>query len=456
MKFEVTISPAEVVSRECAKIELVCPGSTPSQLYVDFATFLRRVRRVSETTLDFLLVGAVVYAIDKLVLRSSADDHWTRSLEAVIPVREPEKWNSLSPVVNECLGFLSGDEWQVSFFRRDRSPIRPKRRKRQQRLRVPFAHGKAACLFSGGLDSLVGAIDWLETHPTESLAVVGHHDPGIAGPLNDQENVLRAIYGPYRSRLSSVLLGVGQSPGGPEISMRSRSLIFIALGIAVAHSLGDDTPLLIPENGTMALNPPLTPSRRGSCSTRTAHPYYLKTLQQLLDGLGLKHRIENPLLGKTKGEVVSECRNLGLLRAAALESVSCAKRGHTVTWKNRTAKGCGRCMPCIYRRAALHKVGLDQELYGVDICQGDVDLSDRDSDAADDFRACISFLLRNPSRSDLAKMLITSGPLDPLGILQHADTISRAMNEIRTLLRDKATLEIRRLAGLGGGQSRAT
>ena len=113
-------------------------------------------------------------------------------------------------------------------------------------------------------------------------------------------------------------------------------------------------------------------------------------------------------------------------------------------------------MPCIYRRAALHKVGLDQELYGVDICQGDVDLSDRDSDAADDFRACISFLLRNPSRSDLAKMLITSGPLDPLGILQHADTISRAMNEIRTLLRDKATLEIRRLAGLGGGQSRAT
>jgi hypothetical protein len=113
-------------------------------------------------------------------------------------------------------------------------------------------------------------------------------------------------------------------------------------------------------------------------------------------------------------------------------------------------------MPCIYRRAALHKADLDQEVYGVDICQGDVDLSDRDSDAADDFRACLSFLLRNPSRDEIAKMLIASGPLDPLSVLQHADTVRRAMNEIRALLKAKATPEIKRLAGLGGGDGHAS
>lgn len=456
MEFDVTISPTEVAPKECAKITLASQDGFASQLYIDFTTLLRRVRPPGETALDFLLVGAIVYALDKLVPRTLAGDYWSRCLAVTIPVREPDKWNALTPIVNDCLSFLSGDEWQVSFRQSERSPARLKRRKRRQRMRIPLAHGNAVCLFSGGLDSLVGAIDWLETHPAESLVAVGHHDPSMAGPLSDQTNLLRMIREPYRSRLCSVLIGVGQSPSGSEITMRSRSLVFVALGIAAAHSIGENTPLLIPENGTMALNTPLTPSRRGSCSTRTAHPYYLKRLQQWLDGLGLNHRLENPLSGKTKGEVAAQCANPSLLQAVATKSVSCAKRGHTVTWKNRTAKGCGRCMPCIYRRAALHKIQLDQELYGVDICQGDVDLSDRDSDAADDFRACVSFLTRNPSRNEIARMLVASGPLDPTDILKHADTVLRAMDEIRELLKAKGTPKIGRLAGLVGRRDRAT
>ena len=55
------------------KVALLSPDSTPSQLYVDFTTLRRRVSRVAETTLDFLLVGAVVYAIDKL-----ETSHWFR------------------------------------------------------------------------------------------------------------------------------------------------------------------------------------------------------------------------------------------------------------------------------------------------------------------------------------------------------------------------------------------
>ena len=199
-------------------------------------------------------------------------------------------------------------------------------------VRVPFAHGSAVCLFSGGLDSLVGAIDWLETRPmnlwSSSATTIRASEDRSMTKKPSSASFVKAIAPDFlRCWLES-----GRILADLEITMRSRSLLFIALGVFVAHSLGDDTPLLIPENGTMALNPPLTPSRRGSCSTRTAHPYYLKRLQQLLDGLGLKHRLENPLLGKTKGEVASECRNADLLKSAAMESVSCAKRGHTVTW----------------------------------------------------------------------------------------------------------------------------
>src|SRR5690606_10145225 len=102
-----------------------------------------------------------------------------------------------------------------------------------------------------------------------------------------------------------------------EITMRSRSLLFIALGISVAAHLGDGTPLLIPENGTIALNVPLTPARRGSCSTRTAHPHYLALLQKWLGSIGLNHPLKNPLAEKTKGEAVTECLDSVLLKKVA-------------------------------------------------------------------------------------------------------------------------------------------
>jgi hypothetical protein len=394
--------------------------------------------------LQILISGCAAMSQD----RSSGDDGWSRSYQAIIPVHQAKKWNRLKSTVNSCLEFLTGDEWRVSFVQRRHSLVRRKNRKRARRLRLPLAQGSAVCLFSGGLDSLVGAIDWLEAHPNDSLVLVGHHDPNIAGPLADQRNLLEILRPHYPSRLSPVLVGIGQSPNGPEISTRSRSLLFIALGVLVANTLGADVPVLIPENGTIALNAPLTPSRRGSCSTRTAHPYYLKRLQEWLEGIGLKHKLDNPLLGKTKGEVVAECRNPTLLRAAAPLTVSCAKRGRKQTWIDRTAKSCGRCMPCIYRRAALHKIALDNQVYGVDVCKNGVDLDDRNSESADDFRACISFLLRNPSRIDIAKLSIANGPIPPFEAMKHAATFQRAMEEIKALFKEKATSRLQKVAGV--------
>ena len=91
-----------------------------------------------------------------------------------------------------------------------------------------------------------------------------------------------------------------------EPSLRSRSIVFIGLGIYAASEVGAEIPLLAPENGTIALNLPLTPSRSGSCSTRTMHPFYLDTLRSVLNDLGLKNSLTNPLGLKTgKGECVT-------------------------------------------------------------------------------------------------------------------------------------------------------
>ncbi|OYW24891.1 MAG: hypothetical protein B7Z55_00900 [Planctomycetales bacterium 12-60-4] len=311
-----------------------------------------------------------------------------------------------------------------------------------------FARAEIACLFSGGLDSLIGAIDLLHESKVQRVALVGHHDPNIGGVEKDQKQLLKELQSAFPLQCEPVLVGVGHSGKSPEITMRSRSLLFIALGISVAAHLGDGTPLLIPENGTIALNVPLTPARRGSCSTRTAHPHYLMLLQKWLRSVGLNHPLQNPLAGKTKGEAVTECSDAILLAKVAAKSTSCAKPGHTRWWARRNAAACGQCMPCIYRRAALHKAGLDNEVYGNDICTGEVKVDDPKSEAADDLRACLSFLGKKYSTETIAKILIASAPLPPLEVLDHARTVSRAMDEIRQLLKDKATLEIQSMAGI--------
>ena len=155
-------------------------------------------------------------------------------------------------------------------------------------------------LFSGGLDSLVGALDCLEAG--QRLLLVSHYDFGQLAAI--QQTLAAALirhYGP--DRVHHLGLRV-QFPEAPELSMRSRSLLYLALGLAAAAGFGAATPLIIPENGWISLNPPLTTNRLGSCSTRTTHPYFLEQLTGLWQEVGLVNPLVNPYQDLTKGEVV--------------------------------------------------------------------------------------------------------------------------------------------------------
>lgn len=445
MEIRVTVDPDRATAHEFACVHLRAGEGEPSLLELDCSS-LRPFGPVEGPGLEFLYFASVVYGVDKLVLRGAADDNWTRDLTVHLPVAKPEQWASAADALSSCLNFLTGDRWQFHFSSRTATLFRPKKvSNRRPLLSPPKTH--AVCLFSGGLDSLIGAIDWLESHAGEILTLAGHHDPKVPGPSGDQDRLLEVLRPAYPNRVRTLQTRIGLDPPGDEITLRSRSVLFIALGVFAAASLGNLS-LLIPENGTIALNVPLTPSRRGSCSTRTAHPFYLSSLEAVLPALGLPIRIENPLGLKTKGEALSECLNQGLIRRLAPISASCAKRGHTFTWVNKSALNCGRCMPCIYRRAALHAIDLDTEVYGADVCTGQVDLDDTDLDAPNDFRACVSFLRQALTEEKMASLLMASGRL-PLGALPaYSSVVVRAMDEIRNLLRDKATNDIKRRAAV--------
>lgn len=416
-------------------------GTILCKLRFDSHTLLKVGGNPAQIALDFLLLGNVVYSLDRYVLRKSASDAWTRHFAVTIPVSDPVKWQSIQAELERCLSFLTGDAWDIGFTLRTKDLITIE----QKNLPVLFNY-KTVSLFSGGLDSLVGIIDWLEENPNDSLMAIGHHDYRISGTRSDQSGTLSILDKYYGNRVFPVLPAIGADKGN-ETTLRSRSFLFISLGIYAADQISNGTPLLLPENGMMALNPPLTPSRFGSCSTRTVHPHFLELLGQILPVLGLNHSLINPLELKTKGEAMALCKNQGVLREAIPFTTSCAKRGHKKTWVRRQAKQCGRCIPCIYRRASLHQIGMDSEVYGNDVCQNEVDINS-DGKASNDIRAYLSFLRRKLPPKELASLLAANGRIDPSKLRQYGNLVFRASDEVRSLLGDKAVDEIKREAGI--------
>ena len=446
MKIDIDISSSEATNFEFAKVILQCETlDVDCVLDLEFSTLYDRCKIPDPIILDFLFLASMVYNVDKLVSREKTDDRWTRTLKLNVPVSDSAKWSTVKDDLETCLTFLTGDVWTIHFTDLQCKLHRPKQRKRRRRNVPPLADAHAVCLFSGGLDSLVGAINYLESHTSDKLFLVGHRD--VPGPKSDQNRLYKILREHYQSRVDLLQVRVGQKGQSQDTTFRSRSFLFIALGIYAAHSIGERIPLLIPENGAIALNVPLTPSRRGSCSTRTAHPFFFRTLSKIIDELGIKNTLCNPLELKTKGECVAECRNRDLLNVAAPKSVSCAKRGHTHAWHNKTAGQCGMCLPCISRRASLHKVGWDNENYGRDICTGEVHL-DSTEEHPNDFRALVSFLRRDVSKHEIASRLLANGPIEVNRLMEYADVFSRSIDEVRNLLRDKGTEEIQQRASL--------
>jgi hypothetical protein len=192
------------------------------------------------------------------------------------------------------------------------------------------------------------------------------------------------------------------------------------------------------ENGLIALNVPLTPSRRGSCSTRTMHPYYLNLMRQTLQALGVPNPILNPYALKTKGECLVECKSIDALKDVAFDSVSCSHGSRRQNWVRKSADNCGYCVPCLFRRAALYKAGLDSGAqYGLDVLAGELSVNDK-LESADDLRAVFDFLRGPLTSARLRKMLLATAYIPDMD--DHVRLLCRGFEEVKTWLQSTPKL----------------
>lgn len=397
--------------------------------------------------LDFLVIAGACYVIDKAVSRKDTPDAWTRSLGVSFAVSDQKRWKKVADRLDAALTFLTGDVWNTSFRTSSCEPfVAPERSRQKTRIPEEPDSFEAVSLFSGGLDSLIGAIDFLVANPKKHVLLVGHYD--APGPKSQQKDVYAQLSARFPGRTKLVQVRVAQKPPkNAEPSLRSRSIVFLSLGIYAASEIGQEIPLLAPENGPISLNLPLTPSRGGACSTRTMHPFYLDALRSVLDDLGIKNALTNPLGLKTKGECVAGCLDPALLRSLFPRTVSCSHGTRRQDWKRKSATNCGYCIPCLFRRASLHAAKLDVgKLYGLDVCNDELTV-DSDRVSADDLRA-LTIGLRHFNSSDGSIRKAIAGVALVQPIADYVDLVRRGLEELRNWIAAKGSVSLRKAAGL--------
>lgn len=427
------------------------------QLNIDFRSLNDFTKDTASPAFDLFFVSTCVYGIDNLLDRYQYSlDGWARDIEICFPVNNLSIWNGVKTQVEGVLSFLTGDYWTVTFSQCTITEFFKQKKNRRKSATPTFNYGayKFVSLFSGGLDSLSGVIDQLEhLQPNQKGIFISHFDSTSPGPSSDQTRIHSYLNGhpSYANKIDwiqEVISLSNQDNGGAELikdhNFRSRSLLFIGIGVYCANATPSCRRLIIPENGTISLNYPLTPSRSGTLSTRTTHPFYLRCLQEVIFGLGIEIELFNPLANRTKGELIEACLNQGVLHGIFEKSVSCGKRGRRQYWDQKSGTNhCGVCMPCIYRRAALHKLGWDNQTYGIDI------FSTRKSILSiPDMPALFDFLSRSLTIEQLKRTLLVTGSLKLDELNNSALLVERSRQEIKRWISDKGDAPLKSLAGI--------
>lgn len=428
------------VNKDNVSIKLETDKNDCATVKIDFSALRKHAQKKNINSVDFFTLSVVAYGVDRfLERRTTSIDGWSREIHLKVPIHKKSKLKETKPIIEKLLSFLTGDYWEIDFYIKEfQYPC--------EELGLPYEENYSQIsLFSGGLDSLIGAIDSLETIEDGKIIFVSHYDPEMKGIKADQLALIEKLEEKYPSKFIHVppisVTLENDSNMQSETTFRSRSLLFIGLAQVIAEDFGVD--IVIPENGTVSLNYPLSPSRRSSCSTRTTHPRVLEFINSLFEKLDLNTRVHNPYEFYTKGEMVTKCKNEELLLHILGYSNSCGKRGHHRHWDNRIASHCGICMPCLYRKAALlgHD---DQTQYGNNINR----LHPFNTIKGQDVGACLEYLKLETTKTYIIKELIVNGVTNLGKIDKYADVVLRAKEELRNLIKDSGDNNIKKKAGL--------
>lgn len=332
------------------------PPDQNLQLHVDNISH-QILSNVNPLAHDLLEIAGYTYYADCSIKRGEEAniyaDRWQRKFELVVPVSDPTRWDNpeIKSVLKETLEFLTGDEFSFNFIECGPRP-------RQLYLNLgdslpAFPGSDCLCLFSGGIDSLVGSLFLLKERNERPL-LVSHRSVPVMDKR--QKHLVKLVQDRNQEwqfpHLSVWINRMGNR--AVENTQRSRSFLYLSIASAVAFQLGMEK-IYVCENGVVSLNIPISGQTVGTMLTRTTHPKFLALFNEFIKKLFKKDfSVENPFIFCTKTELLDMLTRWDqseLLQA----TVSCSY----TQGKTKMQPQCGTCSQCIGRRFSVVAAGLE-------------------------------------------------------------------------------------------------
>ena len=367
------------------------------RINLNLPQFVINLFHLPDRTLDLLELAAYVFGADRCISRGRIDaveyHSWSRNINIVIKVRDFDFWSDVSVTekLTDALRFMMGDNGLTITFQPNHST--PPTGLFDNIKYKPYVSKKGlkVGLFSGGIDSLAGALGLLESC-SETLILACHQSNNTI--RKTQRKLYLALEQRYPKRIQPYSFQCSlRGQRAIDETQRSRSFLFTAIAYALATSHAQSC-FYVFENGITSINLHRREDLLNARASRTTHPQTIAKLQNFYSILSEKDFvIHQPFLSKTKGDVMElVCKIAPELLSS---SVSCSR--------SPFAKGdsthCGKCFQCIDRRLSAFSKSLEsydhRGLYSFDILSEKLD-NEVKTVAIDYIRQAISFSQESP------------------------------------------------------------
>ncbi len=323
--------------------------------------------------LDFVRIAAYALAADESVSRGGTADptlrQWRRRLGLVVPVNDSDFWNSteVNRALRECLGFLSGDDWEFTFV--------PARDDEQRQLSfgdevsTPAAEADSVIPLSGGMDSLTAAAEELAAGRRPIL--LSHRGGSVA--QNRRGELLDGLRSRFPGRTFGRISVQANRIGKEQIepTQRSRSFLYASAATVLAARIRAHD-VLLSDNGWASVNPHINDQLSSTLATRSTHPTFIRLFNELAClVIADAPLVRNPFWDQTRAGVLGRLKAAGGIDLLPFTNSCAAARNLP-----RATPHCGRCSQCIDRRFATLSAGFESsdpvEGYKFDVFRGEL------------------------------------------------------------------------------------
>ncbi len=356
------LKPSRGAPTDTLEIDVDAPKNSRNKVNLHLGDLSRPMAdNIPDVLTDMLEIAAYVYCADQFtsrgsVLMTNMGADWRRRFIFKIPVRCSAIWarQDVQSALIGTLSFLSEDEFTFDFV--------PARVSTGMQPYLGFSDHAAQSFcpdevmpFSGGLDSLAGAVDQL-MGDQKKVALISHQSSTmVASKQNALVAALRQRTASGRLFYVPVSVNKGHEEA-VEFTQRTRSLLFATLALVIAQMFNKDS-LSFFENGIVSFNLPISEHVLGARASRTTHPRVLADFGRLFSLiLSSRVTVRNPYLWRTKSEVIRvladrECADL------IAQTLSCTR----VRQATQKKQHCGTCSQCIDRRFGILAANLGDD-----------------------------------------------------------------------------------------------